>query len=299
MLLNVFFVLFTSVVYCNKCVNEDVKLLSRNKALKWAIIALAKPGRTDIFNRNEKILEKIKPFSSKHNITILIFSESIFSNDATKLFKEKFHGIADVKIINTSDRGFNLQEKFGYKYMCKFFSLDVYDYLKDNYDYYIRCDTDCFISNLNYDIFDWTESNKVEYGFAMRKIEAHKPTAKTLPAFTLNYLDKCDISAKSIMDFPLSTCFNFYNNFHIGKVSFFTRPDVQHYLRTVNSSGFILSHRWGDSTIQAYAVRLFMDISAIKQIPDFSYVHGSHNRIVSTFGDGSATNVPQRLPNWK
>jgi hypothetical protein len=28
----------------------------------------------------------------------------------------------------------------------------------------------------------------------------------------------------------MRVCFNFYNNFHIGRVDFFVRPDVQHFL---------------------------------------------------------------------
>ena len=113
-------------------------------------------------------------------------------------------------------------------------------------------------------------------------------------------MERCGLEASAPMDRGMRVCFNFYNNFHIGRVDFFLRPDVQHYLRAANASGHILSHRWGDSTIQAYAVRLFMSPSVIVQVPDFSYVHGSHaDRVVSTFGDGSLTTVPQRLPNWK
>ena len=217
----------------------------------------------------------------------------------TPKWKEVFKGVASVRYINTYKNGFSGKEKFGYKYMCKFFAMDIYEYLKDDYDYYMRCDTDCYLNKLDYDVMKWAEDNKVEYGFAMRKLEAHKPTRETLPTFSEQYMANCQLKPKSIMDQPFSTCFNFYNNWHIGKVSFFTRPDVQHYLKAVNSSGYILSHRWGDSTIQAYAVRIFMKPENIVQIPNFMYTHASHgNSIVSTFGDGSATTVPQRLPNW-
>jgi hypothetical protein len=102
------------------------------------------------------------------------------------------------------------------------------------------------------------------------------------------------------MDVSLATCFNFYNNWHIGKVQFFNRPDVMHFLKEVNRSGYIYSRRWGDSTIQAYAIRLFSNPSLLLQAPNFTYIHGSHgHKVISTFGDGSETDVPQRLPNWK
>ncbi len=182
--------------------------------------------------------------------------------------------------------------------MCKFFSLDIYDYLKE-FDYYMRCDTDCYLQRVSFDILQWAQDKDVGYGFAMRKMEAHGPTKQTMPIWVSKYTQKCQITPVALMDKPLSSCFNFYNNFHIGRVSFFLQPNVQHFLHAVNASGHILSDRWGDSTIQAYAVRLFLHPSHIVQVPDFSYTHGSHgNKVISTRGDGSETQVPQRLPNW-
>ena len=183
--------------------------------------------------------------------------------------------------------------------MCKFFSLDLYDYLR-GFDYYMRVDSDCYLRTLSYDIFEFAENKGLQYGFAMRKLEAHGPTKQTIPVWTQKYAARCGLTPKSLMDAPMDRCFNFYNNWHMGKVSFFNRPDVRHFLLAVNASGHILSHRWGDSTIQAYAVRLFMDPGALLQVPDFEYVHGSHgNRLVSSVGDGSKTTVPQKLANWK
>ena len=59
--------------------------------------------------------------------------------------------------------------------MCKFFMLDMYDYLKE-YDYYMRVDTDCHITKLEYDVFKWIEDNKVQYAWGTRKLEPHGPT---------------------------------------------------------------------------------------------------------------------------
>jgi Glycolipid 2-alpha-mannosyltransferase len=274
----------------------------KSRKVRWAIITLARPGRTDaeMQMRNQNIIMKLKPYSNSHNITIIFFSEFIFGDKAVADLANEFKDVGSVRYIDTSVNRYQGSESFGYKYMCKFFAVDVYEYLKNDYDYYMRCDTDCYLQELNYDILQWSVDNNVGYGFAMRKIEAHKETRVNLPFWTEKYMRKCDLRPTAVMDVPLSTCFNFYNNFHIGNVAFFNRPDVQHFLLAVNKSGHILSSRWGDSTIQAYAVRLFMNPAAIVQVPEFSYIHGSHgNRLVSTFGDGHLTTVPQRLPNWK
>jgi hypothetical protein len=297
------------LIAANTCIeNSDLEysqpILSKSVAsdsqrLKWAIIALTRPNRQDGQKRNRLLVEKLRPYSNKHSISVIFFSEMPFPNRYRTEVINTFLGMAKVKFISTADRGFNMKERYGYKYMCKFFSLDVYDYLKE-FDYYMRCDTDCYLNVLNYDILQWAETNNVGYSYALRKLEAHGPTKQTLPTWVDSYIKKCNIVPSAMMDVSLSTCFNFYNNWHIGKVSFFTQPKVRNFLRSVNESGFIISHRWGDSTIQAYAVRLFMPPQNIMQVPNFSYFHGSHgHKLVSTFGDGRLSEVPQRLPNWK
>jgi len=134
--------------------------------------------------------------------------------------------------------------------MCKFFTLDLYDYLRQGgYHYYMRCDTDCYLSSaISFDLLQWAEDNHVGYGFALRKLEAHRPTAETLPTWCQKYMLQCHIAqattAVAMKETPLfTTCFNFYNNWHIGKVSFFLRPDVQHFLIAANQSGGILQVR--------------------------------------------------------
>jgi len=302
--------LFGVQVSPNTCISSEsqdqvrasIKSISSPHApslVKWAIVCLAKPDSSgSIFLRNEALISSLRPYASKHDITVIFFSEQLFPPIVVKAFENSFKNVAKVKFLDTSSRGFmGERERFGYKYMCKFFSLDMYDFLRE-YDYYMRCDTDCYLKKLDYDILNWAETSKVGYGYSIRKLEAHGPTRLTLPLWTQKYLRRCNLEPMALMDKPLSVCFNFYNNWHIGRVSFFNRPDVRHYLEAVNSSGHILKDRWGDSTIQAYAVRIFMDPKHIIMVPNFSYVHGSHSMRVSTFDNGD-TNVPQTLPRWK
>ena len=146
----------------------------------------------------------------------------IFFSEVGLPRNKELAGWKKFRYIDTSKNDFQSgNERFGNKYMCKFFAYDVYEYLKDEYDYYLRCDTDCYIKTLNYDIFQWTKDNNVEYGFAMRKLEAHKPTRDTLPIWTQKYITKSSIIPTALMDKELNICFNFHNSFHIGKVSFF------------------------------------------------------------------------------
>ena len=266
---------------------------------RWAIVSLSKPDKEDTPTRNEALAKHLRPYASKHDITVLFFSELRFPQSTALAYRQSFAGVAAVQFVDTSSRGFGgagSKERFGYKYMCKFFALDLYDHLQ-GFDYYMRCDSDCFVKRLGYDLLQWAEDARVHYGFALRKLEAHGPTKRAMPIWTQKYLTRCGLEPTALMDRPLNVAFNFYNNWHIGRVAFFRRPDVRHFLEAVNSSGHILQDRWGDSTIQAYAVRLFMHPRHVLQVPNFSYVHGSHSMRVSTFA-GETSDVPQALPSW-
>ncbi len=287
----------------NTCVARDAVVkhdkIYKKTTSRWAIVALTRPGKADIYRRNVDLANKLQPYSKNHNITFVFFSEDEIPIHTIDNWRRLFKDVGAVRVVNTASNGFNLKVRYGYKYMCKFFAYDMYEYLKDQYDYYMRVDSDCYIHKLNYDIMQWFEDNNGGYGFAARKKEAHGETVQTLPRWSQKYVDNCHIKPTGLMDFPFESCFNFYNNWHLGRVSFFTRPDVHHFLSNVNSSNGILDYRWGDSTIQAYAVRIFMDQKEILQVPSFEYTHGSHNIKVSTFDAGFTSEVPQKLPFWK
>ena len=277
---------------------DDTKTNEVGRKKRWAIVCLyssKKPGKIE--KRNELLAKAIQPFSGLHEFSVVFFSEEMFDAEAVKGWETTFSGIATVKTIDTSGNGYDLPERYGYKYMCKFFMLDIFSYLRDHYDYYLRCDTDCFITSLGMDIFKWAEEESIGYGWVIRKMEGHRPTATTLPKWVANYVERCNISPSAVMEYPLSKCFHFYNNFHLGNVKFFFQPEVRKFLLAINATSYMLTHRWGDSDLQAYAVRLFMKSNALRQIPNVEYIHGSHkNRLVSTFGYGERTNVPHRLP---
>ncbi len=306
-IIGVILISFISVsVFGNNCVNDGdssrlsaLTLKSGSKS-RWAVVALTrKLNAEDTRARNEAIASRISPFAKKHNVTVVFFSEVEPPAGSMSAWKRTFQDIADVKFINTAEKKLSLEEGgnekgFGYKYMCKFFSIDMYEYLRE-FDYYLRLDSDSYITRLKYDIFQWALDNNVGYGYAARKLEAHKETRDTLPSFTQKYLDRCDIQPRAMIE-PLTLCFNFYNNFHIGRVAFWLRAEVKHYLQAILDSNGIAKHRWGDSTIQAYAVRMFMHPDEIQLVPDFAYIHGSHaNMQVDTLHNGRNTRLPQKL----
>ena len=222
--------------------------------INWAIIGLAFRFEPGTSKRNQLLANVIKRFSphssERRNITIIIFSERTFSPEQMTHWRNQFNGTAHFQFIDTKrNRNPHPHKPFGYEYMCRFFTIDMYEYLKP-YDYYIRLDTDCLILSLEYNIFDWVENNNIEYAWANSGIESHGPTLSSLPQWVQNYSDSYRIQPSHLMGRPLSDAMHFYNNFHVGSVSFFFRQDVQNFLACARDSPFFYDHRWGDAIVQ-------------------------------------------------
>lgn len=298
-----------SVPDANSCLRDDLLPTVQKQSLSspvtsWAIVCLVRAKDTlQNSRRNEALANAILPFvSSSRSFTIQFFSEDNFPSKVISSWEKTFKGIGKVQLINVHDRGYNSEDggkRFGYKWMCKFFTVDLYDYLRD-FDYYLRIDSDNILSPVDYNIFEYTEQRKLEYAYVIRKLEPHQLTAESLPSFVQNYVAKCKVRIQ-IQQPPLGKeyIFNFYNNFHLGKVSFFNRPEVRHFLVAANSS-LLYANRWGDSTIQAYAVRIFMSPPAVQQLPNVSYHHLSHGSALVSSDPSKKTLIPQVFPagNW-
>lgn len=231
---------------------------TRNKSFgnvtNWAIIGLAYKFEPGTSKRNQLLANVIKRFSPPsfegRNITILIFSEKTFTPEQMTHWRNQFNATAHFQFIDTKqNRNPYPHKPFGYEYMCRFFMIDMYEYLKP-YDYYIRLDTDCLILSLEYNIFDWVEKNHIEYAWATSGMESHGPTLSSLPQWVQNYSDSYLIRPSNLMDRPLSDAMHFYNNFHVGSVPFFFRQDVQNFLTCAKENPLFYDHRWGDAIVQ-------------------------------------------------
>jgi hypothetical protein len=180
-------------------------------------------------------------------MTFLFFSEDTFPPTTLQEWRDQFRDIGEVQLIDVSSKAYHMPPPlphYGYKWMCKFFTVDLYEYLLP-YDYYLRIDSDNVVISsplsssqqiFTYDFMSYVEENEIEYGYVIRKYEPHQETRQTLPAFIESYIDKCELKPK-IPRPSFDLLFNFYNNFHVGKVSFFTQPHVRHFMVATNTSG--------------------------------------------------------------
>lgn len=162
----------------------------------------------------------------------------------------------------------------GYRNMCRFYSLGIYDHLTD-FDYVMRLDDDSYLeSKIGYDIFEYMLSNNFDYGYIHSEFDSHVETIETLPNFVLKYIEKNQIKINcDLLDID---CLHYYSNFHITRIGFWLRSDVRDFLKAIDEDGGIYRHRWGDHVIQTLALKMFSDPTQLHCFTDFRYTHYSH-----------------------
>jgi glycosyltransferase involved in cell wall biosynthesis len=158
--------------------------------------------------------------------------------------------------------------------MCRFYTLQVYDYVKE-YDYILRLDDDSYIeSPIRYDLFDLMRDEDFDYGYIHKEMDSHAETVATLPKFTRRYIREQGVDVHCAMN-DIDALY-YYTNFTVTRVAFWGQPEVQAYLRAVDQSLGIYQYRWGDHIIQTHALKMFSRPERIYHFQDFKYTHGSH-----------------------
>lgn len=164
----------------------------------------------------------------------------------------------------------NKNKLIQYRGMCLFYAMEFLRYLED-YDYIIRIDADSLLHS-TLDISEFITGGAT-HGYIRDKKDTHGPTCKTLPPAIERYVVENKI--KTLCGPEGISCCNFYSNFGIMKASFWRSPSVTQFLDFIYNEGGIKNHRWGDSTIQGNALRMFCPPDGIIKL-DFKYEHGSH-----------------------
>ena len=275
---------------------------SKAGIVKWAIVCLVENYHDGTTNKRNQFLAKyLGKFDSdsslllkrSRSIDVLFFSEKVFNAHEIEVCQHEFQNLSSVTVRHVHTKKHELpanmiqrgEYAYGYKSMCKFFSKYIYEELID-YDFFIRLDTDCYITELDYNIFEWAEQENITYAYLSHGVESHKDTSLTMPQYILNYTSDFNIlfnrERYHNYNYSLSTILHYYNNFHIGRTSFFLRHEVSHFLDAITESKLFVVHRWGDACTQAYSIRLFSrDDDVIKEIKNMTYIHGSHRMKIS------------------
>jgi len=207
----------------------------------------------------------------------LKFSEITFSipdfyqtYDIPEYFPHPTHGNGP---IAWGHPGFSM----GYRHMCRFFSGEFYKRSElDDYDYYMRMDTDSFIlGHVNYNVFQKMRSENKNYGFIAPAVQIDNPKVveglwdACLEWYNSN-LDICLASPMAVPDGKM-----YYTNFEIGKVEWFRGEKYTSLYNYLDRAGGMFTKRWGDAPIRFVALGMLMEENQKYPIYDVPYQHGA------------------------
>lgn len=262
------------IIYLVRSNQEDIEML--NKSLDLLYKNLLRHTSADVIIFHEKDFYEFIP-AIKTEFRIKYIEVDLerrylaeIESQIPKFFPHPTHGNGPIAYGHP---GFPR----GYRNMCRFFSGEYLNYIGD-YKYYLRLDTDSYIlTDLGYDIFKWSESKNLTYGYCAQAVQLDNPLVVIgLKEFSVDFVESNNlenyvfIHPKSIENGKM-----YYTNIEIGDVSWFKNSDYHNYYKAIDENGGIYIHRWGDAPIKYIGVNLFCDPSKIIPLEGFVYQHGA------------------------
>ncbi len=287
-----------------KLINSKKETTKKIKNPKICVVYLASP-RNEVHSDNlfkQKNIPKIdvliesiktcKKFLSEY--PIIIFHEDFNSQDIKKIMaKSKVKDINFIKVdFKTYKNSKNVAEWLlkqkdavagrpaGYRMMCRFFSgvLQRHSAMRE-FDYYVRMDHDSFlIEPKNLDVVKCAEKYNFDYLYRTTWFD-HKEK-ESIWKFTKQYAKKNYLSLNGFKKLKmLDSTGNFnglapYNNFHICKLDFWRRKEVQKFLKEVEKVDGNIKLHWHDTNVHSMLFGLF-DARVLEKT-DFGYRHNIH-----------------------
>jgi hypothetical protein len=218
-----------------------------------------------------------KNFNHRFGFPVIIFHEGNISQEHQDLIGQsspnvQFIDVGGTDFVRRHELPGESAHQAGYKHMCRFYAIGIYRYIAE-YDMVMRLDDDSYIqSRIAGDLFQRLWDAGCDYAYLHAEFDNHPETLATLPAFSQAYARSQGIA----VDPTSLDMLHFYSNFHVTRVSFWLRDDVQEYLRAVDESQGIYRYRWGDHVIQAHALKMFSQPGRVTRLDGFKYWHGSH-----------------------
>lgn len=237
------------------------------------------------------------------NVDMLIFHSGEYNQEDLDFMDGRYNHSVHFKLVNLNDTDYwTIPEtvrfdntslwrhsslfSIGYRHMMRWYSLKLYDFARDygteeggcGYNYLMRMDEDSLLlSPVEYDLFDFMQSNNYSYAFRMCSFEMETE----LWGDYVDHILHCGMSLPPNIPYrPIqSELCGFYNNFFIIETKLMMQPDVQHFVQWIDALGNIYRDRYNDLRIQTSLVYAFVPPERIHRFLDWSYEHmtGSKN----------------------
>jgi alpha 1,2-mannosyltransferase len=268
------------ILYLVRSSTEDLDSLNKSlDLLEKNLLPSLDKSKTDILLFHESSFEEYKPKVKKIKGIQMIFLEIKFEipklniplEQIPEFFPHPTHGNGPIAYWH---KGFTM----GYRHMCRFFTGWLYEQeIMQNYEYYLRLDTDSFVlSFINFDLFVWMRNNNCEYSYIKDAIQIDNPKVviglwETTAKWLVENGFQTETSITEIQEGKM-----FYTNFELAKTSSFLKGSKYFdFYKFIDVSGGIFQNRWGDAPLKYLGVNLFIPANKLKPITGFTYQHGA------------------------
>lgn len=276
--------------------------LSNDEIKKKNAIVVLSRGYDEIYGYNSLIKRNIHIFNNivskvDEEFDIIIYHEGNISENhqlhissVTPQLPLKFINVKTSELKNAFDDRKNLvnmdlcpptpQSKafpLGYKHMCHFWSIDFIGYLKD-YEYIIRIDEDCFVSEFNSNLLKEMKSNDVHFVSPYFQGQDDDYVIVGMEKLWKEFIFENNLIP--LKDFGQITCP--YTNFMVVNVKYLNDNEIiNKMLKKIDESHGIYSNRWGDLPIWGMILSTLVDEKHYSETKKISYFHGSHNKMIN------------------
>ena len=239
-------------------------------------------GYNDLIKRNNAIYENLK----NYDIDILIFHEGNILDTHQEYIINKTSQLR-IKFIDIKKDNIAFKEEkkdiplqipvnwpLGYRHMCSFWFIDFWNFVEE-YDYLLRIDEDCFINFNIDDLFKLMNTYYFVYGHYE---DDKKYVTIGLNDFTLNFLK----NEKKDKIYESRNASGPYTNVFLLNIRELRENELlMKYIKEVELSNKIYSHRWGDLPLWGEVIHYLFENNLAKLI-DIKYYHGRHNKNINS-----------------
>ena len=236
------------------------------------------PKRIQKLTRSLQLLDT--HFNNVFNYPVILFHENdlrtdlrqrlIDSTNSRLIFQNVSFTIPDFIQKPVPETLFG--KTIGYRHMCRFQAMGIYDQpIMRHLDYAWRLDDDSFIlSDIPYDIFRYMSDNDILYGYIQINYESRR-RSRNLWEFVQSYIQQNNIKTHNFDRWPVRQ--QYYNNFEVSATKMWFSKEYQDYMHAVDNVGGIYHNMWGDATIKAIGVSMFVPVNKTHYFCDIAYEH--------------------------
>lgn len=160
----------------------------------------------------------------------------------------------------------------GYESMCRFQTIHIWEYCKE-YDYIMRIDEDCIITQCITDPFSLVGDNV--YLRSVYFAESHSETNATLPQRIeeLTGVNRLEFYNDKFV----------YTNVGLGSVKFWLQPEMYRLIKEIGMCKEQLENRWGDLPVLGSLLNIYAK-GKVGSLLGLKYRHYSHNNEIDCNG---------------